>query len=171
MAYNQLFRKGFRESLGIIILSGCLAFGINFVRQNPLDLSGPAPLPVEPAAILGNPQVAAGVREMSIDEAIDHYLQGTALFVDARSADDFTNGHIDGAINIPDQSFDNYIGPFLAATAQDTVLVTYCEGKTCALSLNLAEKLILAGFEKVYHLRDGWGEWLRNDLPTGRGIY
>lgn len=171
MPLKQLLRKGIRESLGIVILSGCVAFGINFARQKPVNIFGSAPFPVEPTASFNNPEVAAGVQEIFLDEAIDHFRQGSALFVDARSVDDFRSGHIDGAINIPDQIFDEHIGPFLAATAPDTVLITYCEGKDCSLSQNLAEKLILAGFDKVYHLRDGWGEWNRNDLPTSRGSY
>ncbi len=171
MSLKKLLRKGFRESLGILILAGCLAFGINLTRQKSLDILGPTPLPVEPPTILDKPETVAGVREISLDEAIDRFRKGSALFVDARSPEDYRNGHIDGAINIPDQSFEDYIGPFLAATAPDTVLITYCEGKACTLSQNLAEKLILAGFDKVYHLRDGWGEWERNELPAGRGTF
>jgi rhodanese-related sulfurtransferase len=170
MPFKQFLGKGIRESLGIVILSGCVALGVNLARQKSLDLFGSAPLPVESTAIF-KPEVAAGVQEISLDEAIDHFRQGSALFVDARSVDDYRSGHIDGAINIPDHIFEEYIGPFMAATSPDTVLITYCEGKGCALSQNLAEKLILAGFDKVYYLRDGWGEWKRNDLPTSRGNY
>lgn len=171
MSLNKRLWKGLREALGIVIVAGCLAFGINLTRQNPLDPLGPAPLPVESTTIFDNPEAVAGVREIPLEEAIERFRNGSALFVDARSPDDYRLGHIDGAINIPDQHFDDFIGPFMAATAPDTVLITYCEGKACTLSQNLAEKLILAGFDKVYHLRDGWGEWERNRLPAGRGTY
>ena len=166
MSLKKLMLKGVRESIGILIIAGFMAFGFNLARQNPVDLRGPAPIPVESNAVLSNSEAAAGVQEITLDEAIDHFRQGTALFVDARSVDDFRTGHIDGAFNIPDESFGEYIGPFQAANPPDTLLITYCDGKACPLSLNLAEKLILAGFDKVYHLRDGWGEWRRNGLPA-----
>jgi rhodanese-related sulfurtransferase len=168
MPLKQLLMKGFRESLLIIIIAGFLAFGLNLVRQNPVDLSGRAPIPMEPNALVDNQEVLAGVQEITLDEAIDKFRQGTALFVDARSVDEFLNGHIDGAINIPETNFEKYIGPFMAANAPETLLITYCEGKSCQLSQRLAEKLILSGFDTVYHLKDGWGEWKRNGLPTGQ---
>ena len=171
MTFNPFLRKSLLELLGIALISGSLAFGINFVRQKPLDLTGPVPIPAEPADIEKRPEALAGVREISLDEAIDHFRRGTALFVDARSTEDYQEGHIDGAISIPDQRFDDYIGPFLAANPPETLLITYCGGEACTLSQNLAEKLILAGFDRVLHLRDGWGEWVRNGLPVSRGSY
>ncbi len=171
MPLSPILRKGILEVLGIALISGCLAFGINLARPKPLDLIGPVPMPAEPANIERMPDAVAGVREISLDEAIDHFRRGTALFVDARSADEYREGHIDGAISIPDQRFDDYIGPFMAANPPETLLITYCEGKACILSQDLAEKLILAGFDNVFHLRDGWGEWERNGLPVSRGSY
>ena len=168
MPLKQLLRKGFRESLLITIIAGFLAFGLNLVRQSPVDLRGHAPIPMEPNTLVDNQEVLAGVQEITLDDAIDRFRQGTALFVDARSIDDFRKGHIDGAINIPDTNFEEYIGPFMAANAPETLLITYCEGKSCELSQKLAEKLILSGFDNVYHLKDGWGEWKRNDLPIGQ---
>ena len=168
MPLKQLLRKGFKESLLIIITSGLLAFGLNLVRQSPVDLRGYAPMTTEPNSLADNQEVLAGVQEITLDEAIDRFRQGTALFVDARSVDDFREGHIDGAINIPETNFEEYIGPFMAANAPDTLLITYCEGKSCQQSQKLAEQLILSGFDNVYHLNDGWGEWKRNDLPIGQ---
>ena len=168
MPLKQLLMKGCKESLFIIIIAGFLAFGLNLIRQKPVDLRGHAPIPMVPNTLVENQEVLAGVQEITLDEAIDKFRQGTALFVDARSIDDFRKGHIDGALNIPETNFEEYIGPFMAANAPDTILITYCEGKSCLLSQKLAEKLILSGFDKVYHLKDGWGEWKRNDLPIGQ---
>ena len=168
MPLKQLLRKGCKESLLIIITAGFLAFGLNLVRQTPVDLRGHTLIPMEPNTLVDNQEVLAGVQEITLDDAIDRFRQGTALFIDARSTDDFRKGHIDGAINIPETNFEEYIGPFMAANASDTLLITYCEGKNCQLSQKLAEKLILSGFDNVFHLEDGWGEWTRNDLPIGK---
>ena len=75
MPLKQLVQKGFRESLGILIISGCLAFGLNLVRQTPVDLRGPAPIPAKPNDIFENPEAVAGVQEITLDEAIDHYKE------------------------------------------------------------------------------------------------
>ena len=89
--------------------------------------------------------------------------------MDARSEADYRAGHIKGAVNIPDLDFENHIGSFLEKTAADTVLITYCEGDACTLSISLAEKLSLSGFESVFHLKNGWGQWKERGLPIASG--
>jgi rhodanese-related sulfurtransferase len=46
-------------------------------------------------------------------------------------------------------------------------LIVYCSNKECALAQNLAEKLSLIGYEKVFYMPEGWEEWNKRALPMG----
>ena len=83
--------------------------------------------------------------------------------------EDYAAGHIAGAVNVPEPRFDEMIGPFLESTAPETLIITYCDGANCPLSKNLAGKLKLLGFEKVYQLPDGWGKWRAYRMPIEKG--
>lgn len=158
MTFKRFLWKGVREAALILLMAAGLAYGIDLFREG------------TPAAISHAPQKAEGSRSITIEEALRRFEEGSAVFVDARPAIDFQAGRIKGAISLPDQDFDAYIGPFLAKTPEETLLITYCEGKSCPLSRRLAEKLMMAGYEKVFHLEDGWGQWKKRGLPLEKGV-
>jgi rhodanese-related sulfurtransferase len=165
MSLFLIFRKSFTEATLILVAAVGVALVGNVLRERPLPFFSDT---VESGST-GTMEDAPGVRTMSLEEALGHFSNGTALFVDARSADDYAVGHIAGAVNLPDQQFDERIGTFLDTTAADTRIITYCDGESCPLSERLAEKLAFAGFEKVYHLKNGWGEWQERGLPLETG--
>jgi rhodanese-related sulfurtransferase len=161
--------KGFREAMVILFFAGCLAFGFSALREHSLPPPGNTKaVDRSPAAVNASDGTNA-IGDMSIEEAVRLFEKGAALFVDARSEVDYRAGHIAGAVNIPELDFENHIGSFLEKTAAETVLITYCEGDTCTLSTSLAEKLSLAGFENVFHLKNGWGQWKERGLPIDSG--
>lgn len=164
---KTFFRKSVKEALVIVILAGCLALLINALRTDGIGIfSGP---PVQSDESTDLPDVEAdGFTRISIEAAINDFEQKTAVFLDARSSEDYALGHIAGAVSFPDRLFDDRIGPFLENTPPEIKLITYCEGERCALSKSLAEKLSLAGYEKVYLLVDGWGQWKKLKLPVER---
>ena len=97
------------------------------------------------------------------------YDAKSALFLDARSAEEFAEGHIPGAKNLPfDDVFKNPdrlkgLGPL------DRPIVTYCGGGDCDLSKSLAFSLVDAGYRKVLVFMDGVPGWKNsgNALSTG----
>ena len=82
---------------------------------------------------------------------------------------EFEAGHIKGAVNLPESTFDEWVNPFIEKTPPETPIITYCAGGSCQLAVKLAEKLMLVGFEKVYHLVDGWGKWRAAGMPIATG--
>ena len=161
--------KGFREATVILFFAGSLAFGFNALREHSLPLPGNTKAVDSSPAAVNESDGSNAIGDMSIEEAVRLFEEGAALFVDARSEADYRAGHIKGAVNIPDLDFENHIGSFLEKTAAETVLITYCEGNACTLSTSLAEKLSLAGFESVFHLKNGWGQWKERGLPIASG--
>jgi rhodanese-related sulfurtransferase len=83
---------------------------------------------------------------------------GNAMLIDARLSEEFAEGHIDHAVNIP-------LGEFalrshqLETTWKGTILITYCGGNGCNASLELAAKLAALGFRNIKVFYGGWQEW------------
>jgi rhodanese-related sulfurtransferase len=103
---------------------------------------------------------------ISLEDARRHFEKGTALFADARPRSAYRSGHISGAVNLDPNEFDAWSGDFFSKTSPDQLIITYCEGERCTLSLELSEKLTWMGYEKVYFLKNGWGQWNEHQLPV-----
>ena len=91
---------------------------------------------------------------------------GAIVLIDARSAHEFEEGHLPGAINIPYDNFVDYYNDLVDLVPMDADVVAYCRSVTCDLSDNLAQELQLAGYEKVLVYRGGWQEWTEAAYPT-----
>lgn len=77
------------------------------------------------------------------------------VIIDVRSADEFTAGHVEGAINIPADQLAARAGEF----AKDAAIVTVCNlggSRSC----NAAERLRTMGYENAAPLRGGTRGWL-----------
>ena len=81
--------------------------------------------------------------------------------VDVRTAEEFREGHIPGAINIAVQE----LGGKLSKIPQDKPVVVYC--RSGSRSANAAQSLLAAGYTEVYDL-GGLLEWGRQGLPLKR---
>ena len=94
------------------------------------------------------------------------YDGGKSLFVDARSIDDYNEGHIKGAISLPVGEFDERVGNLLDHYSPDQSIITYCSGRTCEDSHRLAQMLIDLGYENVSIMIDGYPGWKENGYPV-----
>jgi len=88
---------------------------------------------------------------------------GTALVVDVREPDEFTAGHIEGAVNMPLSRFDATSLP----SADDKVLVLNCAGgRRSATALG---QCAAARVAVDTHLCGGIGAWKAANLPLVTG--
>lgn len=84
------------------------------------------------------------------------------IVVDIRDAASFKEGHIAGAINIPNGSLANRMGELEKYRARPIILV--CKmGQTATAAATTLEK---AGFERVTRLKGGMAQWQADSLPT-----
>jgi rhodanese-related sulfurtransferase len=87
-----------------------------------------------------------------------------AVLVDVRGVNQFKDGHIAGARNVP--------GDQIAAGAQaleklrDKTLITCCDSGITSGSA--ARKLTELGFKQVFNLRGGLAAWRQDNLPVTR---
>ncbi len=91
-----------------------------------------------------------------------------ALFVDARSDDQYRKGHIQGAVSLPVRQFRSRIDGFKSRFPFDMTIVTYCSGRECDDSHRLADLLLDEGFMDVRVFIDGYPLWEEKGYPVER---
>lgn len=79
------------------------------------------------------------------------------LVVDARTAEEYAEGHIPGAINIPPERFKAIAG--YLPTNKSAPIVFYCRGYNCTLSQSAAMAALRAGYTNIRLYRGGFPEW------------
>ena len=97
---------------------------------------------------------------VSRDELVDRLRSGTATVLDVRPEDDFRQGHLPGALNIPLAQFERR----LAELPADREIVAYCRGPWCILSFEAVAALRQRGYQ-ARRLEDGFPEWKVAGLP------
>jgi len=102
---------------------------------------------------------------ISAADALKWHQAQTALFADARSEDDFRHSRIQGAVHLPVQATEQWLDVFLAETPPDVRIITYCGDPACHLARDLADLLLMAGFENVYYMQEGLQQWMQSGLP------
>ena len=107
-------------------------------------------------------------KAIKINFAYKLFNQGIQ-FIDARSRDEFTDGHIKGAVNIPFYSSENYAGA-ISKLDKNEIVVTYCESAECDIAILSGDELFKMGFKKVYVFIGGYNEWIKNHYPISINI-
>ncbi len=103
-------------------------------------------------------------KAIKTDFAYKLFMDGVT-FIDARSADEFAEGHIKGAVNIPFYGSENYLD-VINSLNKNEIVVTYCSGADCDISILSGDELFELGFNRVYVFIDGYDEWIKNNYPT-----
>ena len=85
--------------------------------------------------------------------------KGGTLFVDARHPDAYHEGHIPGAVSLPVGRFDDMIEDFRSRYPTSTPIITYCSGRECEDSHNLARLLFMEGYTHIRIFIDGYPDW------------
>ena len=82
--------------------------------------------------------------------------------VDVRLPSDYRNGHIPGAINLPNGKWHTLNG-----LTKDRTAVVYCYSQTCKLAAAAAVEFASAGIP-VVEMEGGFEAWEANALPIER---
>ncbi len=98
------------------------------------------------------------------DASKKHTGGADILFVDARSAAEYRERRIRGAIHVDLRDFDPSAPP--AALRRAKEIVVYGNDPGSATAIALTKRLIKAEFKRVYFLRDGLNGWVARSLPT-----
>jgi rhodanese-related sulfurtransferase len=98
---------------------------------------------------------------VSRKELLERLRCGTATVLDVRPEDEFRQGHVSGALNIPLSQLEQR----LAELPVDREVVAYCRGPWCVLSFEAVAVLRQRGYQ-VRRLEDGFPEWKVAGLPV-----
>jgi len=159
---NNWFRAAWQIPT-LVILSTVAALAVNAVRKDRLPLIGDF-------SMAARMTTATGERmDITLEEAEKLYFTHAAVFIDARSAEEYAQGHIRDARSLPWQDVDLNFMTVTADLELTTPIVTYCDGETCELSHDLALFLRDAGFTDTRVLINGWTVWQQAGLPVGTG--
>jgi 3-mercaptopyruvate sulfurtransferase SseA len=89
-------------------------------------------------------------------------LEGSLLWVDARSAEAYGKEHIAGAISLNEDNFEEQLPVLLERWFPGSVVVVYCDSRICDASHALAGRLRAeVGLPDVRVLYGGWSEWIK----------
>jgi rhodanese-related sulfurtransferase len=107
---------------------------------------------------------------LSLSGAKDRFDRKSSIFLDARSPDEYKEGHIPGALSFYADQFDEIAPQILPQLTDKTKeIIAYCHGSSCDLSIHLAQKLIEQGYTNVKVFFGGWPEWKKAGYPINTG--
>ncbi|WGY70467.1 ArsR family transcriptional regulator [Burkholderia cepacia] len=101
---------------------------------------------------------------VSRDELTARLADGLVTLLDVRPQDEFAQGHLPGALNIPLSELDARVGELPAGTE----IVAYCRGPYCVFAVEAVAALRARGFTAV-RLEDGFPEWKAAGLAVETG--
>lgn len=107
---------------------------------------------------------------LSLVGAKNRFDQKNAVFLDARSPEEYAEGHIPGALEFYADDFEKF-APVVLPQLKDKnqELIAYCHGSSCELSLHLANALMDQGYTNVKVFFGGWPEWKKANYPITTG--
>jgi rhodanese-related sulfurtransferase len=152
-------KRSLLQAVAIILLAGTIGFAVNGFR------SAGIPWVENWQGKVLNEQLTGGLPAVSLKEAIEAHEEDYALFVDAREPDFFKVGHIPGAVNLPVKEFDRVFPTVKTRLLAAPRIVTYCDGASCEMSVELTEKLLFAGLERVEIFTGGIQQWKAAGQP------
>jgi len=95
---------------------------------------------------------------------VGRVLRGEVTLLDVRPAEEYTAGHIAGAVSVPLRELEQRV----AALPRRRHIVAYCRGPYCVLAIEAVSRLRALGF-KAFRLEDGIPDWRARGLPVAVG--
>jgi len=88
-----------------------------------------------------------------------HLREGTASFIDARSPEEYADGHLRGALNLPSDAIYANIDEVTGQVLPDDLVIIYCGGGGCEASVNVSDALRrYYQYTHVVIYENGWEE-------------
>ncbi len=101
---------------------------------------------------------------MPREELLEQVRAGLVTVLDVRPAEEYSAGHLPGAVNVPLQELQDY----LDRLDPQQKIVAYCRGPHCVLAFDAVAALRRRGFQ-AQRLQDGFPEWKSAGMPVETG--
>lgn len=120
-------------------------------------------LAILPISLLAQQASPDGAIHVQAEAAAKLVQEKKVEIIDVRTADEFAEGHIAGAKNIDMMKGDEFEAKLKELDKSKPYLVHCQAGGRSSRSLKVFKKL---GFEKIYHLDGGMGDWTSAGKPV-----
>ncbi len=99
--------------------------------------------------------------EITLEQTHALVASGQVHVIDARTRDEFVEGHLPGAMWLPADQIRSGDKPMaFYMLTYELPIVIYCGGGDCEASHNVATRLLLEGFERTHVFVDGYPAWV-----------
>jgi len=149
------------KKIAAAAVSLVLAAGVASAQYKPK----PKPKPVQNQAQLQPVKTSTEFRRISREEAFKLYQANHAVFVDVRSHQSFSAGHIKGALSIPGSQLIQRFGE----VTPGKMVITYCACDAEQSSGKAVLNLNAHGVKNAAALKGGYLEWKAARLPIAAG--
>ena len=159
--------KTIKEISIILGLSIAAAFSVNYFSPAGIALVGQWDTSEGVVTAKANNELVITELEVeTVNLARKLFDAGDYIFVDARSVEDYQEGHIKGAVSLPIGQVEEKLSVFLERYPPETSIITYCSGRTCQDSHHLAEVLMEMGYDNINVFIDGFPGWEAEGHPV-----
>jgi rhodanese-related sulfurtransferase len=105
---------------------------------------------------------------LTIEQTTRLLNEGQTLFIDTRYKNEFEQGHLKNARNLPANATREQLMKFFESIPKDQQIVTYCSSPECNSSRRLAGFITYLDYEKVFIYLEGFKEWESKNYPIER---
>ena len=146
----------------VCMLSGALASAQMKVQpQSKPKASTPSPIQANGMQV----SAPATFPRISQEDAVKLHTANRAVFIDVRSNEQFSLGHIKGAISIPGSQL---VRRFKEVPPGKTI-ITYCACSAEQSSGRAVTELVAHNVKNVFALKGGWSDWKAAGRPIAAG--
>ena len=149
--------KDMRLAVLILLAGSAVGLATNLVRPMSLPWFGrEIPPPTAPEGT--NADVAPHPDTVTLREVVIHFDQGNAFFIDARKPELYAEGHIYGAINMPNSDLMGFVQQVIDLVPPEELVIVYCGGGDCEASHDVKEFLQAYEYNNMKIYTNGWAE-------------
>ncbi|WP_165859214.1 rhodanese-like domain-containing protein [Desulfofundulus salinus] len=112
-------------------------------------------------------QLSPDIKFIDLVSAKKLFDERQAIFLDARSPEEYMEGTITGSIGISLMSVvKGEVEIEKLIPDRNAVIVTFCSGGECDVGVEMARELVDRGYTNVYVLGEGYPGWLEAGYPV-----
>lgn len=161
---NRL-KQAIIQAIAIAIIAGVVAFA-----HNAFSVNGINPFrKIKDVPVIEDEghETTEGVCIIDIEKA-KAIIEAGGLVIDARTAGEYADGHLPGALLVDYYDMGRYLDEIMPLLSPELEIMIYCAGVDCEDSELLARELFMLGYKKLVVFKGGYEEWIEAGLPIER---
>tara|TARA_Y100001970_G_scaffold291148_1_gene427244 strand:+ start:1211 stop:1690 length:480 start_codon:yes stop_codon:yes gene_type:complete len=154
----------YKKEIVVIVAFSVLFSFLRYIFLDDFDLIKKKRV-IESIDIYDMPDLLTEPKQIDTKAAYYLFVNKKTIFIDAREEEEYNNGHISGAINIPYEYYEDFQS-IIDELDPTSVYTIYCSGGECSLSIDLADYLFYElAFENILIYEQGFPAWLKEGYP------